>query len=299
MFSRSSYTTATLRSAGALIAILLACSVNAQQNTSADTEEKMLRVCQDPKNMPMSDEQQHGFENKIAALFAKKLGWKLEHTWSPQRIGFIRNTLRAKIPDSDRYKCDLVTSVAPGFEMGLATKPYFTSTYAMAYVKGKGLDSIRSPQDIHKLDKATLDKLKIGIFTGTPAADWLIKNKLTKQMVSYQLQTGDRDQYPGQIIQHDLTSGKLDIAIAWGPITGYFAKNANGVPIEVVPFPAEADGVRYGFSIAMGVRHGEQKLRDQINTLIDTSRPEIDAILQEYSVPVPSPAPSSSKAAAS
>ncbi|PLC53908.1 ABC transporter substrate-binding protein [Pollutimonas nitritireducens] len=299
MFSRKSYATAILRSAGAMVAIFVACSANAQQKAPVDTQEKVLRVCQDPKNLPMSDEQERGFENKIAALFAKKLGWKLEHTWSPQRVGFIRNTLRAKIPDTDTYKCDLVTSVSPGFEMGIATKPYFSSTYAMAYVKGKGLDSIRTPQDIHKLDKATLERLKIGIFTGTPAADWLVKNKLTKQMVSYQLQTGDRDQYPGQIIENDLASGKLDIAIAWGPITGYFAKNAHGVPIEVVPFPAEADGIRYGFSIAMGVRHGEQEFRDQINTLIDTNRPAIDAILQEYSVPIVSPAPSSSKAASS
>jgi quinoprotein dehydrogenase-associated probable ABC transporter substrate-binding protein len=282
-----------------MVAILAACSANAQQKPAADTQEKVLRVCQDPKNLPMSDEQERGFENKIAALFAKKLGWKLEHTWSPQRMGFIRNTLRAKIPDTDTYKCDLVTSVSPGFEMGIATKPYFTSTYAMAYVKGKGLDSIRTPQDIHKLDKATLDKLKIGIFTGTPAADWLIKNKLSKQMVSYQLQTGDRDQYPGQIIENDLTSGKLDIAIAWGPITGYFAKNAHGVPIEVVPFPPKADGIRYGFSIAMGVRHGEQEFRDQINTLIDTSQPEIDAILQEYSVPIVTPEPPQSNTTAS
>lgn len=299
MFSRKSSKTLTLRTAGAMVAALLACSSHAQQNSAAGTEEKVLRVCQDPKNLPMSDEQQRGYENKIAALFAEKLGWKLEHTWSPQRMGFIRNTLRAKIPDTDTYKCDLVTSVSPGFEMGIATKPYFSSTYAMAYVKGKGLDSIRTPQDIHKLDKATLDKLKIGIFTGTPAADWLVKNKLTKQMVSYQLQTGDRDQYPGQIIENDLASGKIDIAIAWGPITGYFAKNAHGAPIEVIPFPASADGIRYGFSIAMGVRHGEKKFRDQINTLIDANQAEIEAILREYSVPLVSPASPSGKVAAS
>ncbi len=298
MHSRS-YRTIALRAAGAMVATVVACSANAEQKAPAEAQEKVLRVCQDPKNLPMSDEQQRGYENKIAALFAKKLGWKLEHTWSPQRMGFIRNTLRAKIPDTDTYKCDLVTSVSPAFEMGIATKPYFTSTYAMAYVKGKGLDAIRTPQDIHKLDKATLDKLKIGIFTGTPAADWLVKNKLTKQMVSYQLQTGDRDQYPGQIIENDLTSGKIDIAIAWGPITGYFAKNARDVPVAVVPFPPNADGIRYGFSIAMGVRHGEQEFRDQINTLIDTSQPEINAILQEYSVPIISPATPTNKVTAS
>ncbi len=220
------------RTGVALVAGFLTVGVQAQTPSALKTEQKVLRVCQDPNNLPMSNEREQGYENKIAALFAKKLGWRLEHAWWPQRIGFIRNTLQAKIPDTDTYKCDVVTSVSPNFEMGLATKPYLTSTYAMAFLKGKGLDSVRAPEDVLKLDQATLSKLRIGIFTGTPAADWLIKNNLSDLMVSYQLQTGDPDQYPGQIIEKDLASGTIDIAIAWGPIVGYFAKHTSGVPIR-------------------------------------------------------------------
>ncbi|RTZ42593.1 quinoprotein dehydrogenase-associated putative ABC transporter substrate-binding protein [Candidimonas sp. SYP-B2681] len=281
----------TYRTTVALLVSLLASSAQAQTTSASGPEQQVLRVCQDPNNLPMSDRQEHGYENKIAELFAKKLGWKLEHAWWPQRMGFIRNTLQAKIPDTDTYKCDVVTSVSPNFEMGLATKPYLTSTYAMAYVKGKGLDSIHVPEDVLKLDQTTRKKLRIGIFTGTPAADWLIKNDLSDLMVSYQLQTGDPDQYPGQIIENDLATGKLDIAIAWGPIVGYFAKRTNGVPIEVVPFQFRNDGIQYGFGIAMGVRHGQRQLRDQLNALIDSSQPEIRAILEEYSVPIVSTPP--------
>jgi mxaJ protein len=270
---------------GALWAGLLAFATLAQAQDQLGGEQKVLRVCQDPKNLPMSDQQEQGFENRIAALFAKKLGWKLEHTWYPQRMGFIRNTLKAKIPDTDTFKCDIVTGVSTDFDLGLATKPYFYSTYALAYIKGKGLDEIRTPEDLLKLKPSIRDKLKIGIFARSPASDWLLKNGLIEQMVSFQPQTGDPEQYPGQLIDRDLASGKIDVAIAWGPIVGYFADHTGGAAITVVPFQPEADGIRYGFGIAMGVRYGEKALRDQLNALIESSQSEISAILKEFAVP--------------
>lgn len=274
------------RIAAVVAAAMLAMPAQAQDKTGdGKAEEKVLRVCQDPNNLPFSDKQERGFENKIAELFAKKLGWKLEHTWFPQRMGFIRHTLKAKIPDTDRYKCDLVTGVASGFDMGLATVPYYHSTYALAYVKGRGLDDVHTPEDLTRLDPARRQKLRIGAFMPTPAVDWLLKNGLINQMVPYQVQTGDPDQYPGQIIENDLASGKLDVAIAWGPIVGYFAKHTPGAQIEVVPFQPGDPQIHTDFDIAMGVRHGEKGFRDQINQLINSSRPEIDAILAEYGVP--------------
>jgi mxaJ protein len=270
--------------AGALLTSALAFAAQAQDQSAS--EQKILRVCQDPKNLPMSDQQERGYENKIAELFAKKLGWKLEHTWYPQRMGFIRNTLKAKIPDTDNFKCDIVTGVSTDFDLGLATKPYLFSTYALAYVKGRGLDGIRTPEDLLKLNRSTRDKLKIGIFARSPASDWLLKNGLIGQMVSFQPQTGDPEQYPGQLIDRDLASGKIDVAIAWGPIVGYFADHTDGKSIAVVPFQPEADGIQYGFGIAMGVRYGEKALRDQLNALIDSSQSEIAAIFKEYAVPM-------------
>lgn len=264
---------------------------SAQQASGATSEKKVLRVCQDPNNLPMSDKEGNGYENKIAALFARKLGWALEHDWYPQRMGFLRNTLQAKIPNTETYKCDVVTGVSSDFERGLATRPYLSSTYAIAYVKNKGLDAIQKPDDLLTLDKAVRDRLRIGIFAGTPAADWLVKNGLMHQMVPYQLQTADPDQYPGQLIEQDLASGKVDVAIAWGPIVGYFARHAaGGAAIQVVPFEPRADGIRYGFSIAMGVRYGQKALRDTLDDLIVANQSEIDTILDEYGVPRSAPA---------
>ena len=282
---------ASLRRAGLSLALAaLACAAmaaapaQAQDKPQDGAQTGVLRVCQDPNNLPFSNRAEQGLENRIAALFAKKLGWKLEHTWYPQRMGFIRNTLRAKVPDTDQYKCDLVTGVATGFELGLTTKPYYRSTYAMAYLKGHGLDSVQTPDDLLKVDPAKLHSLRIGAFAKSPAVDWLLKNGLIDQMVSYQHQTGDPEQYPGQVIDRDLVRGTVDVAIAWGPIVGYFARQS-ATPIAVVPFRPDATGLRYDFSIAMAVRHGDKELRDRINTLIDSSRPEIQALLDEYGVP--------------
>jgi quinoprotein dehydrogenase-associated probable ABC transporter substrate-binding protein len=248
-------------------------------------EDKVLRVCQDPNNLPLSNRALDGFENKIAALFAQQLGWKLEHTWFPQRMGFIRNTLRAKDDNADHYKCDLVTGVAKGFDMAATTRPYYHSSYAMAYVKGKGLDRIRSLDDLLALDPAQRKKLRIGAFAGSPVTDWLLQNDLMDQVSWYQSQTGDAEQYPGEIIEKDLASGKIDVAFAWGPIAGYFARNAHGAPIVAVPL-ASKPGLKFDFEIAMAVRHSDKEFRQRIDQLIAANETQIRAILEQYGVPL-------------
>lgn len=86
-------------------ALWLAAGLAAAPARAADpAPEPVLRVCQDPNNLPFSSRALAGFENKIAALFARELGWKIDYTWFPQRMGFVRNTLRAREPDADRFK---------------------------------------------------------------------------------------------------------------------------------------------------------------------------------------------------
>lgn len=257
----------------------------AQENAPPPGQDKVLRVCQDPNNLPLSNRAGAGFENRIAALLAQELGWKLEHTWFPQRIGFIRNTLRAKEENSDRYKCDLVTGVPKGFELGATTRPYYHSTYAMAYVKGKGLDRVRTLDDLLALDAAQRKKLRIGVFTGSPVTEWLLQHDMMGQVAWYQSQTGDAEQYPGEIVEKDLASGKIDVAVAWGPIVGYFAKNTRGTPIVAIPL-ASRPGMKLDFEIAMAVRHGDKEFRQRIDGLIAANEPKIRAILEQYGVPL-------------
>jgi quinoprotein dehydrogenase-associated probable ABC transporter substrate-binding protein len=255
-----------------------------QADDAGPGQDKVLRVCQDPNNLPFSNRNQAGFENKIAALFAQELGWKLEHTWFPQRIGFIRNTLRAKVENSSRFKCDLVTGVPAGFDLAATTHPYYHSSYALVYVKGKGLDGVRSLDDLAALKPDQRSKLRLGAFTSSPVTEWLLQNKLMEQVDWYQHQTGDAEQYPGQIIERDLASGKIDVAFVWGPIAGYFARNTRTAPIVAVPL-ASRPGMKLDFEIAMAVRQADKEFKQRIDQLIDANRGKIAAILDEYGVP--------------
>lgn len=261
---------------------LLACGAAAADEPGQDG---VLRVCQDPNNLPLSNRALEGFENRIAALLAEELHWKLEHTWFPQRMGFIRNTLRARVEHTDRYKCDLVTGVPKGFDMAATTRPYYRSTYAMAYVKGKGLDGVKSLDDLLALDAGLRRKLRFGAFAGSPVTDWLLRNGLMEQVEWYPSQTGDAEQYPGEIVEKDLASGRIDVAFAWGPIAGYFARNARGASIVALPLASTPD-LKLDFEIAMAVRHGDKAFRQRIGSLLEANGAKIDAILRQYGVPL-------------
>jgi quinoprotein dehydrogenase-associated probable ABC transporter substrate-binding protein len=253
--------------------------------TAAEAQaQQVLRVCADPNNLPLSNRKQEGYENKIAQLLADELGWKLEYTWFPQRLGFIRNTLRARLDEEDRFKCDLVIGVPVGFELAATTKPYLRSTWALAYVKGKGLDGVRTPEDLLKLEPARLKALRFGAFAQTPPVDWLLKHELLDQLVPYQRMSGDPEEYPGEMIEKDLAAGKIDVGFAWGPIAGYFVQRAPAAGLVAVPFKPDPD-IKFDYSIAMGVRFGEREWRSRIDQLVEKNRDRIRAILAGYGVP--------------
>ena len=260
-----------------------ACSAFAQQAEVPGGADRVLRVCDDPNNLPFSNRAGEGFQNKIAELLAAELGWKLEYTWFPQRMGFIRNTLRARDPDSNRFKCDLVLGLPAGFELASTTKPYYRSSYALVYVKGNGLDGVKTPADLVALEPAKLRALKLGVVGQTPPADWLLKHHLFERVVPYQRQSGDPERYPGELVEKDLAAGKVDVAFVWGPIAGYFAK-ASRTGMAVVPFEPAPD-IQFDFQIAMGVRFGERAWKERIEQLLEANRTRIQAILTAYGVP--------------
>lgn len=271
--------------AAALAAALLLAVLSPGANAQAQPSQNILRVCQDPNNLPFSNQALQGFENKIAALLAADLGWQIAYTWYPQRMGFIRNTLRAKEPGADRYKCDLVTGVPSGFDMGATTRPYYRSAYAMAYVKGTGLDSVQTLEDLLKLPPERLATLRLGVFAGSPVTEWLLDHGLIERMVSYQAQSGDPAEYPGEMVEKDLAQGAIDVAFIWGPIAGYFARQSTGATIVAIPLTPHP-GVQFEFDIAMATRFGEAAYQQRIDAAIARNRPQINAILAQYGVPL-------------
>jgi len=243
-----------------------------------------FRPCIDPSNLPFANTKGEGFENRIASLFAQKLGLPVENYAFPQRMNFIRNTLRYKLP-GESFRCDIVMSVPAGYDQASATAPYYRSTYALVFPKGKGFDTIKSGADLFALPDEVRGKLRIGLYDKSPASQWLVKHGMEAQAKVYPMMSPDPEQYPGEIIEKDLAEGKVDAAIVWGPIAGYYAKRVKSVPLTVVPLRSEP-GVKFDYAIAMGVRHGEPEWKATVEKLIAENQGAITTILREYSVPL-------------
>ncbi|HWM27894.1 MAG TPA: hypothetical protein VNQ14_05520, partial [Woeseiaceae bacterium] len=167
----------------------------------------------------------------------------------------------------------------------MTTKPYYRSTYALVYVKGRGLDEVQSGSDFLDLDDESKARLKIGAFDKTPGPAWLSRHGMLSQMVPYQVMSGDPAAYPGEVLEHALVDGDVDAAIIWGPIAGYFAKQAKGVEMVVIPLESEP-GVKFDFGISAGVRRGDDDAKNQLEQLMDETSGEIQALLEDYNVPL-------------
>jgi len=249
----------------------LASTTPAQQAPAGQARSGTFRVCADPNNLPYSNDRLEGFENKIAALFAKDLGATPTYTWWPDRRGFIRNTLRAN-------QCDVVIGVPNGYDQVRWTTPYYRSSYAFVFVKG-GKFEVRS------WDDESLRRARIGVIAATPPADALIKKDLMGNVAAYRLTIDYTTEYPGKIVD-DVAAGKIDLAIVWGPVAGYFAKKA-AVPLEVVAVPPlEGVPVPFTYEISMGVRKRDNARQEQLEALLRKHEAQIVNILREYGVPL-------------
>ena len=281
--SRCSNATVLERLLAVWILAVLACGMVAAQDEPF-VKPRALKVCDDPNNLPFSNDKGEGFENKIAQILARDLDLPLEVFHYPQRINIVRNTIRYKLPNESEYRCDLLAGVPSDFTAVATTQPYFRSTYALVYAKGRKLD-VASAEQFLALDKSILAALRIGVYERTPAVDWMLKHKLLDRAVPYRLLNADPNHYPGKIIDDDLVNGKIDAAVVWGPIGGYFARRIASPELVVLPLKSEP-GVRMDFSVAMGVRQGENAWRSLIQQALDQNRDDISRILREYGVPM-------------
>src|ERR1700726_1179966 len=199
---------------------------------------KVLRVCADPRNLPFSNEKGEGFENKLAELFAEKLQKKLDYMFFPQATGFVRMTLGA-------HRCDVIMGFPQGDELVQGTNPYYRTAYALVAKPGSGLD------EVNTLDDARLKGKHIGIVAGTPPATNMAVNGLMAGAKPYPLMIDTRIDSSAAAMIKDLTSGEIDAAVLWGPLAGYYAKQANP-PLHVTPLVKETTGPRLASTIGMG-----------------------------------------------
>ncbi len=270
----------------AIAALLGGCDGgNAGRVGAADTSRpraaaspRVLRVCADPNNLPFSNDRLEGFENQLAALVARDLHARLEYYWWAQRRGFFRNTLNAGA-------CDAVMGVVSSLEMALTTNPYYRSTYVFVTRRD-------SPLRPASFDDRTLRRARIGVqivgddFSNTPPAHALTSRGIVGNIVGFSLY-GDyaRPNPPAAIIEA-VAERRVDVAVAWGPLAGFFATRSP-VPLRLTPVSPQIDlpFLPFVYDISMAVRRRDPALRDELNAFIDRRRPEIDRLLASYGVP--------------
>src|SRR5581483_3973803 len=248
-----------------LVSLLLVISA-----VRVDAQRREMRVCADPNNMPFSSRDQTGFENRIAALVARDLSAHLTFVWQRMGRGFVREYL-------DKGQCDLVVGIPTNYRSVLTTSPYYRSTYVFV--------SRQAGPVIPSLDSPALHDLRIGIQVldeqYTPPGEALARRGLQGAIVGFDTIGDGADS-----IVRAVADRKVDLAIVWGPLAGYFAGKV-GHDLRVTPVEPELDppGLPFTFAISMGVRKGDVALRDQLEKIILDRGAELRAILNEYGVP--------------
>jgi mxaJ protein len=240
---------------------------------------RVLRVCADPNNLPFSDSTGAGFENRLATLVAGEMHASVAYTWWAQRRGFVRNTLNA-------HECDVVMGVPTTFELTAVTRPYYRSSYVFVSRRDRRLG-------IRSLDDPALKRLTVGVqlvgddYANTPPAHALARRGIVQNVRGYQVQGDYRLPSPPARIVDAVANGDVDIAVAWGPLAGYFASRER-VPLDIVPVSPEMDppALPFVFDISMGVRRADRPLRDTLNAILVRRRASIDSLLRAYGVPL-------------
>jgi quinoprotein dehydrogenase-associated probable ABC transporter substrate-binding protein len=239
--------------------------------------ERALRVCADPANLPFSNERREGYENRIADVVAKRLGARVEYTWWVQRRGFFRNTLNAGT-------CDVVVEVPKGLDLARTTKAYFRSTFAFVTRKDRGLADLRSIDD-PRLRSMTIGVPLAGDDGANPApVHALARRGIVDGVRGYPLYGEIGRTMPAAV--DAVARGEIDVAILWGPVAGAGAKKS-ATPLVVVPVAEEDDaGMPFAFAMAMGVRKKDEGLARELDRAIELEQRAIANILEEAGVPV-------------
>ena len=243
------------------------------------SEGARFRVCEDPSNMPSSNDKLEGFENRIAEVIAKDFGTTPSYVWWGQRRGFIRNTMNATLESG---RCEVVIGVPKEYDLVRTTKPYYRSTYVFVYPKGKGWT-------LASLDDPRLKTLKIGVhllgddYTNPPPVHELSKRGVVENVIGFN--TFYAETNPPSAIVDAVASGRIDVAIVWGPLAGYYAKRQR-VPLALVPVPSGKGDLPFAFDISMGVKKGNDALYAKVEQVLEKRKPEIRKILMDYGVPL-------------
>lgn len=236
-----------------------------------------LRVCADPNNLPFSNRAGEGFENKIADLIARDLHKQVVYTWATENERFVRTTLK-------KGSCDVIIGVPMGADDVTTTEPYYTSTYVFVSRADRHLQ-------IASLKDPRLHHLSVGVHLigdeAVPPAIALGEEGVVDNIHGYMIYGDTSKPNPPSRLIEAVADGKIDVAAAWGPLGGYFAKHADA-PLAVTAITDTKDfaPLVFRYAIAMGVRKGDDKLKQELDGALARNKSAIRRVLVSYGVPL-------------
>lgn len=228
-----------------------------------------LKVCADPHNLPFSNQQQQGFENKIARLLADDLNAQVSFQWQRMGRGFLRDVM-------NNGTCDVLLGVPVGMRGLLVTQPYYRSTYVFV--------SRAEEKPIQSLDDPRLAGKKIGVQVleedYAPPASALARRGLSSSIRGYEMDD------PGAIVAA-VANHEVDLAIVWGPLAGYYAaKYGKRLRLKAVQPEIDSSKLPFTYAIAAGVRKNDPELYTKLSAALAKEHQPIQQILRSYKVPL-------------
>ena len=176
------------------------------------------------------------------------------------------------------------------YELTATTRPYYRSTFVFVTRVGDG-------ERIASIDDPTLKRLRIGVHVvgddggNVAPAQALIDHGLAAYLRGYSNYGNYARPNPPADLLAALARKEVDVAIAWGPLAGYFASR-QAVPLALAPVPSDPHNpLPFSQSIAMGVRRADAALLARLNAFIAARQANIDALLRQFGVPLVAAAP--------
>jgi quinoprotein dehydrogenase-associated probable ABC transporter substrate-binding protein len=258
----------------AVLALLAAAPAAAQR--PAPMSPGILRVCADPNNLPGSNTAGEGFENKLAELLAKTWDSKLEYTWWAAPRGMMRML--------NGMYCDVMLEMPVLSDMAGVTRPYYRTAYVIVQRKD-------AKHQVTGLDDPALKTMKIGVHLfaadgeNTPPAMALSAHGVVGNLVGFPTSYMGGLNHPEDIVKA-VASDSIDIAIVWGPIAGYYAKQL-GANLNLTPVADDTlTRIPFNYSMGFATRRRERAFRDSLQKFLDDKHPEIQNLLERYGIPL-------------
>ncbi len=252
--------------------------------TGAAQAAEPLKVCAAENELPYSNQEGQGFENKLADILAHELGRTVENVWWQDPRYFVRDQL-------DQGLCDMVIGVDADDPRLLTSAPYYRSGYVFVYRKEKGLK-------VEEFDSEFVMKAKQIAFMPDTPAETLLKKvgryndqfNYLQSLVGFKARRNQYVRYDPEKLVKEVESGNAELAVIWGPQAGRYVKAAGGkLDMRIIPdTQTRADGERvpFHYSTSVGVKKGNAALMETIDRALKKRAKDIQALLKAEGIPL-------------